>query len=74
MSATQPLVIRLGSRKIKKSENENHPREIEDSEVIYNSDDFDIFRSNTARNSPVTYAFYFDLVSRSVLKNLFGIQ
>ena len=74
MSATQSLVIILGSLKLKKSETENHPGEIEDSEVIWNSDDFDNFRSNTTRNSPVTCAFYFDLVSRSVLNHLFGIQ
>ena len=33
MSATQPLVIRLESRKFKKLENENHPGEIEGSEM-----------------------------------------
>ena len=74
MSATQKLVIRIGSRKFKKLENENHPREIEDSQVIWNSDDFYNFRSKTARNSTVTCVFYFYLVSRFVLNQLFGIQ
>ena len=74
MSATQPLVIRLGSRKFKSLENDSHPGEVEKGEVIWNSDDCSNFRASTAKNSPATSAFYFDLVCKAVLKYLFGVQ
>ena len=75
MNATQPLVIRLGSRKFKSLENDDsHPGEVEKGEVIWNSDDCSNFRTATARNSPATCAAYFDMVCKAVLKYLFGVQ
>ena len=66
-SATQPLVIRLGSRMFGR---DNHPGLLKEGHIIWSSDR--INRSKTARLSPASCATNFDLVAKGVLEALFG--
>ena len=73
-SYSQPLIVRLGSRKLSSIGKNAHSAKFEDSTVIWNSNDCPRFRLLTAMKSPATCAAYFDLVCKSVLKYLFGVE
>ena len=66
----QPLVVRLGSRKLKKL----HPGEVEEGEVIWRSNCGKNFRVETAKNNPAKFAYYFNFMCKAVLKHLFGLN